>query len=59
MASLERNGKLTMLTKGMLLAAIEAFGGSLNAFLADMTGHYHYIEAQVWDDACLNLKTPS
>lgn len=55
MASLERYGGLTMLTKDMLLAAIEAFDGTPEAFLADMAERYRYIEAQVWDDACLNL----
>ena len=59
MASLERYGKLILLTKGMLLEAIEAFDGTPEDFLADIAGRCRYIEAQVWDDACLNLKTPS
>ena len=55
MASLKRNGGLTMLTKGMLLQAIEGFHGVPEAFLADAVKQYHYIEAQVWDDTCLGL----
>lgn len=55
MASLKRDGGLTMLTKDMLLHAIEDFDGTPEDFLADAAGGYHYIEAQVWDDDCLGL----
>lgn len=55
MAALERDGSLTMLTKTMLLQAIAEFDGPLEAFLAEAAGQYHYIEAQVWDDACLGI----
>lgn len=55
MASFERNGTLTMLTKDMLLQAMADHHGSPNAFLAATAGQYHYIEAQVWDDACLGI----
>lgn len=55
MSALKRQGALTMLTKDMLLQAIADFDGPLEAFLASMTEGYHYIEAQVWDDACLNI----
>lgn len=55
MAVLQREGALTMLTKDMLLGAIAGFDGSPDAFLAEAAGRYHYIEAQVWDDACLSI----
>lgn len=55
MAVLEREGALIMLTKDMLLGAIAGFDGSPEAFLAEAAGRYHYIEAQVWDDACLGI----
>ena len=55
----KRHGELTMLTKAMLYEAIASFDGPLAAFLADMEAKYHYIEAQVWDDACLEIKEPS
>lgn len=55
MSTLERTGELTMLTKDMLFAAIEAHGGPVEAFLTDVNDRYRYIEAQVWDDACLGI----
>ncbi|MCH5286399.1 MAG: hypothetical protein J1E43_03185 [Christensenellaceae bacterium] len=55
MASLKRNGGLTMLSKDMLFQTIRAFDGAPEDFLADAVKRYHYIEAQVWDDACLGL----
>lgn len=55
MSALKRDGSLTMLTKDALLKAIADFDGPFNAFLATVAQGYHYIEAQVWDDACLGI----
>ena len=55
MSALKREGSLTMLTKDALLQAIADFDGPLETFLASMAQGYHYIEAQVWDDACLGI----
>ena len=55
MSTLERSGQLTMLTKDMLLKAIAAHDGPLETFLTDLNARYHYMEVQLWDDACLGL----
>ena len=55
MSALQREGTFTMLTKDMLLRIIADFDGPMDAFLSSVTRNYHYIEAQVWDDACLGL----
>lgn len=55
MAALKRHGDFTMMTKEALLDTIGAFHGSVEDFLSDVAGRYHYIEAQLWDDGCLNL----
>lgn len=60
MTALKKHGDLTMLTRDMLFEVIAAYGGTLDDFLSDIAGQYRYIEAQLWDDACLNLcQTPS
>ena len=54
MTMLQRDGAFTMLTKGMLLQTIAEYSGSLEDFLAEIAAQFHYIEVQLWDDACLN-----
>ena len=55
MAALERQHEFTMLTKDMLLQAIADYEGTVEAYLADAVQRhqYHYMEVQIWDDACL------
>lgn len=55
MTALKRHGGFTMLTKGMLSKAISDYGGTLADFLFNTEKQYHYIEVQVWDDACLRI----
>ena len=54
-STLKRHGKFTMLTKDMLLRDISDYNGTLEEFLVDISNRYHYIEVQVWNDACLGI----
>lgn len=41
-------GDFTLLTKAMLAEAVEASGGTAEAFVREANREYHYIEVQVW-----------
>lgn len=55
MAMLSKHGELNLLTKDMLLKDIATYEGTVEAFLAEVAKRCHYIEAQLWDDSCLNM----
>ena len=55
MTMLQQHGAFTMLTKDMLLQDMAEYGGTRDESLAGIAEQYHYIEVQVWDDACLGL----
>lgn len=54
-STLERCGKVTMMTKDMLIKAINEYNGTLEDFLFDVKNRYRYIEVQIWNDDCLNI----
>ena len=54
-STLRRQGDLTMLTKEMLLRSIDEHPGTLEEFMEEISQRHTYIEAQVWNDACLKL----
>ena len=53
MTILKKQGEIKMLTKELLLKAIDAFG-TVEEFLTDVSERFRYIEVQVWDDECLS-----
>lgn len=55
MTTLKEHGGFTMLTKDMLFKEISDYDGTPEEFLKNVANRYHYIEVQVWDDACLNI----
>ena len=55
MSVLQREGAFTMLTKEMLVQTISAYDGTLDAYFSAIADTFHYIEVQVWNDACLGL----
>ena len=48
-ALLMHGNEPTVLTKKLLLERIEAFDGSVDAFLKQSLGKYPYVEVQLWD----------
>lgn len=48
MASLEKHGEFTMLTKDMLLNEMSNYDGTPEEFMANIEKQYHYMEVQVW-----------
>ncbi|MBR3684320.1 MAG: hypothetical protein IKL78_05555 [Lachnospiraceae bacterium] len=48
-ATFQQQGEVTMYTKGMLEAKLKEYG-TIEAFVAEMTEKYHYIEVQLWSD---------
>lgn len=55
-AQYEKTGKIKQLTEEQLLAQMNDFDGGVEAFMKYVSGHYSYIEAQLWDDAFLQNK---
>ena len=51
-SALVRDGGLTMYTKETLLSVIREYDGTMDDFLGEIerAHHYHYIEAQLWND---------
>lgn len=54
-STLKRYGDFTLLTKEKLFRAFTDYGGTLEAFLNDISNRYRYIEVQVWNDDCLRI----
>lgn len=49
-AMLEKTGKVTLITKEMLLDEITNYNGTLNDYMNEIESKYYYIEVQLWCD---------
>lgn len=48
--TIERNGELTMYTKGILSNILREYSGSIDDFMNEIVEKHHYIEVQLWND---------
>ena len=49
-AMIEKNGKILLITKEMLLDEIAHYHGTLDEYMSEIERKYYYIEVQLWFD---------
>lgn len=49
-AMLSKTGNVSLLTKDMLLNSICQYNGTIDDYMHEIDGKYHYIEVQIWND---------
>ena len=54
MAVLEKDCKISVMTKAMLFKSIQQFKGTIEEYIKEISERYYYIEVQLWnDDYCI------
>lgn len=49
-ATLERTGKVTLITKDMLMKSITDYPGTIDEYMEEIVKEHYYIEVQLWND---------